>query len=142
MLRTTVSCWAERPWRDNVRLAAKTLARQLDVRVLWKTVSVEQKECDALQLFTQPATGADLPLSDGLAARLSGRPDERARLRERIGAPAPRLELAAADGGVSLLFEMDGVQLMTNLLLAGAAFIVTWALAAGSRAQRDLAEIV
>lgn len=44
------------------------------------------------------------------------------------------------DGGFTLCVDLN--RLVLNLLLASAAFAVTWALAAGSRAGRDIAEIV
>jgi len=48
----------------------------------------------------------------------------------------------AAPSGPYWYFEIDLGPLVMRLLLACAAFIVSWALAAGSRARRDLAEFV
>ena len=48
----------------------------------------------------------------------------------------------AAPSGPHWYFEIDLGPLVMRLLLAFAAFIVSWALAAGSRARQDLAEFV
>lgn len=48
----------------------------------------------------------------------------------------------AAPSGPHWYFEIDLGPLVMRLLLAFAAFIVSWALAAGGRARRDLAEFV
>jgi len=52
------------------------------------------------------------------------------------------LVLPGTPGGASWYFAIDLGPFMMELLLAFAAFIVSWALAAGNRARRDMAEFV
>lgn len=52
------------------------------------------------------------------------------------------LLLPGTPHGPGFLIEIGGGPLMLHLLLAFAYFAVVWALDAGLRAQRDLAEIV
>ena len=55
-----------------------------------------------------------------------------------------RVSLLLSAIGPQFVFmaELDVKAFLMNLLLASIAFTVTWAIAAGNRAQRDLAEIV
>lgn len=50
--------------------------------------------------------------------------------------------LGAVRPGGNFHLDLDVNRFVLNLLLAGVAFAVTWALAAGSRAGQDIAEIV
>lgn len=52
------------------------------------------------------------------------------------------LLLSAIGPQFMFMAELDVKALLMNLLLASVAFTVTWAIAAGNRAQRDIAEIV
>jgi hypothetical protein len=52
------------------------------------------------------------------------------------------LLLSAIGPDFVFLAELDLKAILMNLLLASVAFTVTWAIASGNRAQRDMAEIV
>jgi hypothetical protein len=52
------------------------------------------------------------------------------------------LLLSAIGPQFMFMAQLDVKALLMNLLLASAAFTVTWAIAAGNRAERDIAEIV
>lgn len=59
-----------------------------------------------------------------------------------IGLLRSLLLLPGTPHGPGYRIEIDGGPLMLHLLLSVASFAVVWALDAGLRAQRDLAEIV
>ncbi len=129
--------WIDRLDRPQIRLAQATLtlAEQLPLVALLF--------CVAAALWRLSARGGD-DLSRAIPWLL------RASVCTLLYALVPPLAaiartsllLSAIGPEFVFLAELDLKAILTNLLLASVAFTVTWAVASGNRAQRDIAEII
>lgn len=129
--------WADRIGAPSLRLAqaVTTLAAHLPLAALLC--------CVAASLWRLSARGAaDLAGAMPWLSRASACALLYALVPPLAEVARTSLLLSAIAGERMFFAELDVKALLINLLLALLAFTVSWALAAGSRAQSDIAEIV
>jgi hypothetical protein len=129
--------WIHRLDRPSMRLAqaALTLAAQLPLAALLF--------CAAAALWRLSGrSGDDLSRALPWLLRASICTLFYALVPPLAGIARTSLLLSAVGPDFVFLAEFDLKAILMNLLLASIAFTVTWAIASGNRAQRDMAEIV